>query len=133
MSSTDQMRAGSQSQNSEAGGEIHFEFGKNWQGFLRGVNEERISLAELSLKQLLGCESLAGKSFLDVGSGSGLFSLAARRLGAAVVSFDYDLASVDCTQRLKTLFRAGDTAWRIERGSALDKNYLLSLGSFDVV
>jgi len=34
------------------------------------------------------------KLFLDVGSGSGLFSLAARRLGAKVLSFDYDAESV---------------------------------------
>lgn len=50
-----------------------FEFGKNWKRFLSVLDDERISKAELSLKQMLEVEDLRGKSFLDVGSGSGLF------------------------------------------------------------
>lgn len=114
-------------------GEMRFEFGKNWQRFLRRLNQQRILEAESSLKETLGCESLVGKQFLDVGSGSGLFSLAARRLGAAVLSFDYDLNSVACTRELKRRFFPADQDWRIERGSALDQDYLRGLGRFDVV
>ena len=125
--------AASDKHNPEFGDDVRFEFGKNWQRFLRDVNEERIIRAESSLKQMLGCESLAGKRFLDVGSGSGLFSLAARRLGAEVVSFDYDLKSVACTHTLRQKFFPDDKSWRIEQGSALDQDYLRSLGSFDVV
>jgi 2-polyprenyl-3-methyl-5-hydroxy-6-metoxy-1,4-benzoquinol methylase len=110
-----------------------FEFGRNWQSFLRRLNSERICAAEVSLRQMLGCESLSGRTFLDVGSGSGLFSLAARRLGATVVSFDYDPESVACTFQLKRSFFPDDRDWRIERGSALDQRYLQTLGSFDVV
>src|SRR5947209_4267341 len=82
---------------------------------------------------MLGCDSLSGKTFLDVGSGSGLFSLAARRLGARVVSFDYDPESVACTTQLKGIFLPTDQDWRIERGSVLDQEYLHGLGRFDVV
>jgi 2-polyprenyl-6-hydroxyphenyl methylase/3-demethylubiquinone-9 3-methyltransferase len=82
---------------------------------------------------MLGVKSLAGASFLDIGSGSGLFSLAARRLGARVHSFDYDPKSVGCTQELQRRYFAGDGAWTVERGSALDKAYIRSLGRFDVV
>src|SRR5262252_8616036 len=110
-----------------------FEFGRNWQRFLRRLNPKRIHSAELSIQQMLDCSSLYGKTFLDVGSGSGLFSLAARRLGARVVSFDCDSQSVACTSQLKRAFSPEDEDWRIERGSALDRDYLESLGTFDVV
>jgi len=110
-----------------------FAFGENWSNFLHTLDEERIMEADRSLKQMLEIESLKGKRFIDVGSGSGLFSLAARRLGAEVFSFDYDPQSVACTQELKHRFFPDDQAWVIEEGSALDNNYLAGLGQFDVV
>jgi 2-polyprenyl-3-methyl-5-hydroxy-6-metoxy-1,4-benzoquinol methylase len=110
-----------------------FEFGANWARFLSLVNEERIAQAENSLKDMLGVSNLQGKRFLDIGSGSGLFSLAARRLGAAVHSFDYDPKSVGCTQELKRRYFSGDGQWLIEEGSVLDRAYLARLGKFDVV
>lgn len=58
-----------------------FAFGGNWVRFLSLLDEERIRHAETSLKNMLEVETLSGKRFLDIGSGSGLFSLAARRLG----------------------------------------------------
>ena len=67
-----------------------FEFGKNWAHFLKSLNEDRIAEAQRSRESMLETGSLAGKSFLDIGSGSGLFSLAARRMKARVHSFDYD-------------------------------------------
>lgn len=110
-----------------------FAFGENWRRFLAKVDEGRVAEAERSLREMLGREDLRGASFLDVGSGSGLFSLAARRLGARVVSFDFDPQSVACTRELKRRFAAGDEAWEIRAGSALDEAFLRSLGAFDVV
>lgn len=109
-----------------------FEFGANWSRFLETVNEDRIAAAVQSLQRWLG-ESLAGKSFLDVGSGSGLFSLAAHRLGARVRSFDYDPQSVACTSEMRRRFAPDSADWQIQRGSALDADYLRSLSEFDVV
>ncbi len=110
-----------------------FKFGENWQRFLLVLNDERIAEAEKSLKQMLEVEDLQGKSFLDIGSGSGLFSLAARRLGAKVHSFDYDPQSVACTQELKHRYFPNDASWTIEEGSVLDVDYVKSLGQFDIV
>lgn len=110
-----------------------FRFGDNWSRFLPLVDDARISQAEESLRTMLEVEDLNGKRFVDIGSGSGLFSLAARRLGAAVYSFDYDPQSVACTTSLKTQLFPRDESWTVEEGSALDSQYLESLGKFDVV
>ena len=64
-----------------------FRFGKNWSRFLSVLDYRRIFEAEKSLKETLGVEDLTGESFLDIGSGSGLFSLVAQRIGACVHSF----------------------------------------------
>ena len=110
-----------------------FEFGKNWNQFIKVINESRISQAEESLKTMLEIEDLSGKRFLDVGSGSGLFSLAAKGLGAKVHSFDYDPQSVECTLELKRRYFSDDRNWVIELGDVLGVDYLNSLGKFDVV
>jgi 2-polyprenyl-3-methyl-5-hydroxy-6-metoxy-1,4-benzoquinol methylase len=110
-----------------------FEFGKNWQSFLQTVDEAKIADAERSLSKMLGVPSLEGKTFLDIGSGSGLFSLAARRLGAKVHSFDFDPNSVACTQELRRRYFPDDRQWTVEQGSALDRDFLAKLGKFDVV
>jgi 2-polyprenyl-6-hydroxyphenyl methylase/3-demethylubiquinone-9 3-methyltransferase len=110
-----------------------FGFGKNWQAFLAVLDDERIQMAEQSLRDALECQDLEGKTFLDMGSGSGLFSLAARRLGATVRSADVDPDSVACTAELKRRYFPDDPAWIVEHGSALDEAYVTSLGRFDVV
>ncbi|HYO92631.1 MAG TPA: class I SAM-dependent methyltransferase [Pyrinomonadaceae bacterium] len=110
-----------------------FKFGENWSRFLSVLDDARIAEAEQSLRQMLEVESLEGLSFLDIGSGSGLFSLAARRLGARVHSFDFDPQSVACTTELRRRFFPEDTDWKVEEGSALDAEYVASLGKFDVV
>lgn len=114
-------------------GEPRFPFGRNWRAFLEILDDDRIHEAELSLRRLLGVSRLEGCGFLDVGCGSGLFSLAARRLGARVVSFDYDPDSVACAEALRERYLPGDEGWTIARGSALDSPYLASLGRFELV
>ena len=61
-----------------------FEFGSNWARFLEVLDEERILSAERALQDMLQLQRLDGLRFLDIGSGSGLSSLAARRLGLGV-------------------------------------------------
>ena len=112
---------------------LRFAFGANWARFLAVLDDGRIAEAERSLCEMLGVNDLAGRRFLDIGSGSGLFSLAARRLGARVHSFDYDPQSVACTAELRRRYSADDDNWVVEQGSALDAAYLNALGEFDVV
>lgn len=116
-----------------------FGFGANWTRFLKHLDDSRIQDAERSLLSKLSLSSLQGLRFLDVGSGSGLFSLAARRLGASVHSFDFDPQSVASTRELRRRQAAAskvsedDALWKVEEGSVLDANYLSSLGEFDIV
>ena len=110
-----------------------FQFGQNWSQFLPAIDEERIQRAEKSLREMLEVESLEGKTFLDIGSGSGLFSLAARRLGARVHSFDFDPKSVYCTTELKKNYFRSDDSWKIQEASVLDGEFMRSLGQYDVV
>ncbi|MBA3698008.1 MAG: class I SAM-dependent methyltransferase [Planctomycetes bacterium] len=110
-----------------------FAFGANWTAFLSRLNDERIAVAEQALRDMLGVRDLIGRTFLDVGSGSGLSSLAARRLGASVVSFDYDPQSVACTEELRRRYFPEDPTWQVLQGSVLDRAWLTGLGIFDVV
>jgi SAM-dependent methyltransferase len=109
-----------------------FPFGENWVNFLRILSDEQIFEAEKALYAFLGEINLQGKRFLDIGSGSGLHSLVARKLGAEVVSFDYDLQSVACTQELKARYFPDDPSWKIEQGSILDREFIDRLGDFDI-
>jgi 2-polyprenyl-3-methyl-5-hydroxy-6-metoxy-1,4-benzoquinol methylase len=123
----------SSSHANEVGRGDRFKFGENWRRFLNDLNDERILAAENSLRRMLEVEDLRGKSFLDVGSGSGLFSLAARRLGATVHSFDYDPQSVACTRELCQRYFGNDPLWKIESGSVLDAAFITRLGKFHYV
>src|SRR4051812_26658088 len=97
-------------QSSEHAAEVargeRFEFGKNWARFLTHLDAARIAEAERSLQDMLERDRFDGLRFLDIGSGSGIFSLAARNLGARVHSFDYDPHSVACTRALRARFHA---------------------------
>lgn len=114
--------------------ELRFEFGANWADFLSTIDDERIDEAMRSLRSVLGDDAIAGRTWLDIGSGSGLFSLAAARLGASQLhSFDYDPSSVGCTLTLREREQVDPDRWSVEQGSALDRDYLASLGTFDIV
>lgn len=110
-----------------------FEFGENWRRFLEVVGEDRIAAAADSLRRTAGTEWLEGRRVLDIGCGSGLFSLAAALVGAGSVhSFDFDRESVRCAETLRRRF-APEADWKIEFGSVLDREYMTSLGEFDLV
>ncbi|MBI3894235.1 MAG: class I SAM-dependent methyltransferase [Candidatus Wallbacteria bacterium] len=113
--------------------EGRFGFGENWRSFLQVLDEPRIAESEAALKALLRLPDLTGRRFLDIGSGSGLSSLSARRLGASVRSFDFDPSSVWCTTQLRKRFYPDDPDWTVSQGDVLDESFLATLGHFDVV
>lgn len=109
-----------------------FAFGENWRDFLRVLSDDHILEAEKALGAFLGTTDLNEKLFLDIGSGSGLHSLAARQMGAIVHSFDYDPQSVACTEELKRRFFPLEKQWIIQQGSILDGEFMAGLGEFDI-
>ena len=110
-----------------------FAFGANWHRYLHLIDDSRIAEAEQSIVAMLDRDDLQSLTLLDIGCGSGLFSLAAHRLGAQVISFDYDSESVACTTELKRRHSADSGSWRIFQGSILDRVLVDELGNFDVV
>lgn len=112
---------------------IRFAFGRNWKKFICTIDNERIERAEESMIALLGETALKNKDFLDAGAGSGLFSLAARLLGARVYSFDYDAGAVECVKYLKKKYAPDSKYWKIEKGDILDADYISARGTFDIV
>jgi 2-polyprenyl-6-hydroxyphenyl methylase/3-demethylubiquinone-9 3-methyltransferase len=114
---------------------LRFGFGANWQSYIdTALSPARISRAVNSMREMLGVADLAGRSFLDIGCGSGIFSLAACQLGAdQVAGFDYDADSVRASVAIRE--RAGIPAdrWRIQQGSVLDPQFMASLAPADVV
>lgn len=113
--------------------EQRFAFGENWRGFLQRVDEERVRAAEATLQSLFRRRDFQGASFLDAGCGSGLFSLAAFNLGAAVVSFDVDPDSVACAASLRPAELPAGRTWEVRQGSLRDPSFLAGLGRFDAV
>jgi predicted RNA methylase len=112
--------------------ETHFSFGDNWSQYAQKIDEARIEEAEKSLIRLVGREAIHGRTFLDIGCGSGLFSLAAVRLGCRkLLAVDLDPKSVETTR--KTLSQhAPDGNWECRNISVFDLDPA-GLGTFDVV
>jgi 2-polyprenyl-6-hydroxyphenyl methylase/3-demethylubiquinone-9 3-methyltransferase len=111
-----------------------FAFGRNWQLFVKNyLTDERIEEAARSLREFCGPDAINGKSFVDIGCGSGLFSLTALNLGAKhILSIDIDLDSVECCKNLRK--SAGNpNNWEVRQASILDAQDIANIGSFDMV
>jgi SAM-dependent methyltransferase len=113
---------------------VNFSFGRNWQKYLSGLTEPTIQLAEKSFVTFTGLSDLRAYTFLDIGCGSGLSSLLAHRLGARrVVSVDIDPNCIACVTSLRRKFANNANTWDALQGSALDRDFLASLGRFSYV
>lgn len=115
---------------SQVDSKTHYDFGKNWARFAEDVAERNAAEAVKGLSRLIG-DNLKGKSFLDIGCGSGLHAVAALRLGAATVrAVDLDPNSVSTARHLLTRFAAGEP-WHVEERSVFELS--AASGRYDVV
>ncbi len=114
--------------------EQRFGFGKNWAEYIeKNFSEERIKIAKDRLLNFLKLQDLKGYSFLDIGCGSGIHSLAAYQAGAErITGFDYDADSVKTSEKLRD-FVGSPQNWKISQGSVLDKKFVDNCSPADIV
>jgi 2-polyprenyl-3-methyl-5-hydroxy-6-metoxy-1,4-benzoquinol methylase len=113
---------------------ITFSFGENWKRFVElHLDPERVRIATASVSKFLERSDLRGMTFLDVGCGSGLFSLAAHHLGAdKITSVDIDPFSIESTTRLREAAGNPDH-WTVLHGSILDPAFTARIPPADIV
>lgn len=112
-----------------------FDFGKNWEEYsLNAADATALADAEISLRSLLDADSLRGKSFLDLGSGSGLFSIAAARLGAGpVLGMDVNPKCIDVAEANTKRFLGDAAPPEFREGSVLDAAAMEKTDRFGIV
>ena len=112
--------------------ESHFAFGRNWASYAALIDEPRIEEATRGLLKLVHADQFKGRSFLDIGCGSGLHALAAYRLGVSrIMAVDIDPDSV-ATSRSVLAGSGARTPWRCESMSVFDLDPARH-GTFDIV
>ncbi len=116
-----------------------FSFGRNWSDYVDNfLNESALETAKKSLLKYLKESDFKNKTLIDIGCGSGIFSLSALRLGCKkVVSFDVDTYSVEATKKVKKRFGhlvPQQNTWEVYENSVLDDNVVNNLSnSADIV
>ena len=111
----------------------HFAFGENWASYAEGIRDTQIAWSERCMQSLLGEAWVRGKKVVDVGSGSGLHSAAALRLGAAsLLALDRDPASVATTRAVLRRYAPPGASYDVREADilALDP---AAIGRFDLV
>jgi 16S rRNA G966 N2-methylase RsmD len=113
---------------------VRYAFGKNWAEFIeKNFSQSVVDESRRHLAQFVRLDSLKGLTFVDIGCGSGLHSLAAYQMGAdRISSFDCDPDSVATTKKIHEY--AGSPAnWSVEQASVLDKSYMEKLPKSDII
>jgi 2-polyprenyl-6-hydroxyphenyl methylase/3-demethylubiquinone-9 3-methyltransferase len=114
--------------------DVRFGFGRNWKAYVeKRLSEERVETSRKHMLEFLGMDDLQGRSFLDIGCGSGLHSLAAFRSGAReIFAFDYDADSVAASV-LCHRYAGSPPNWSIVQGSVLDEAFMAGVPQADIV
>jgi SAM-dependent methyltransferase len=112
-----------------------FDFGKNWEEYSNNaLDETSLKEAENSLAELLGPDGLSGKSFLDVGSGSGIFSIAAARNGSTkIIGLDVNPKCIEVAVKNAQVYLKGSTKPEFVLLSVLNNDGINELGKFSIV
>jgi SAM-dependent methyltransferase len=113
----------------------HFNFGDNWRRLVKVISEDKLKYAIQDIQSFMAPESISGKSFLDIGCGSGLHAVAAWRLGAReVTTVDLDPKSLKHVQQLKKVFNIPDSfPWTHYVGNIASLEGLDNVSLSDVV
>lgn len=110
----------------------HFRFGDNWASYASLIDEPSIDAAQDGLVKLFEPGEIRGKTFLDIGCGSGVHAAAATRLGVArVLAIDSDAQSIATTKAVLAKF-AGGAQWSAAERSVFELDPKID-GVFDVV
>ncbi|NQV88718.1 MAG: glycosyltransferase [Parcubacteria group bacterium] len=101
-----------------------FSYGKNWANYSKKkLDKNSLQIAEDSLMDFLPKEEYQGATFIDIGSGSGIFSLAALKHGAKeIFSVDVDESSLSTTKATKEKFAPDAENWNINFGDILKES-----------
>ena len=116
-----------------SGETVSFSFGSNWRKYLAGLNDDNYRSALSYMSSAFGAAGISGRNLVDIGCGSGLFSMAALELGAtSVTSIDVDPTAVACAELLRSRSKRPD-CWDIMRGSILDDEFTTQIPRADRV
>jgi 2-polyprenyl-6-hydroxyphenyl methylase/3-demethylubiquinone-9 3-methyltransferase len=114
---------------------VVFDFGSNWRAYSENITQVDYQSAKDSLKGLMG--DIEGKTFLDIGCGSGLFTLAALGLGVSqAIGIDQDELCLSTANSNLIRSPKWDEAIDTKKAKFFKKSILdeaPKLGSFDVV
>lgn len=112
--------------------ETHFAFGKNWASYAASIGEPQIEEAKKGLLKLIPAEEFKDRSFLDIGCGSGLHSLAAAQLGVSrITAIDIDPDRVATSSSVLSS-KGIAVPWQTETMSVFDLAAERQ-GTFDIV
>jgi 2-polyprenyl-6-hydroxyphenyl methylase/3-demethylubiquinone-9 3-methyltransferase len=98
-----------------------FSFRRNWSRFLQVLDEQRVAAAAQSMREMVGREDLSGKSSIDIGSGRGLFSLAAP--SAALVKLLTVAGGLGCNESVFRRLAPPDETGNLPFSARLPERY----------